>query len=304
MSKIFFKLSLLIILMEITFFNSYCQVGLPSYLSKSVRIIRVDKGGGTGFYYVKDSTTYLVTAAHVLFTIEGGVVTDKLRSPSIELISYDTELSIDNQFKLRVQLDNNLIILKDPKKDVCVIPIAREKEKFSDGNRSLVAFQYAKVLTGLKNIHAFDAKSSMDLDKIFPGDDIILVGYPTTLDYSTYHAPLSNSLGAKVYEFQFPLVQSGIVAGISKTLGNIIISGSVFGGNSGGAVLLKREYTRLVGYNLEFGYNFDLIGIVSEFIPAADTALVDGKKGGARSNSGYSVIIPIQFADDLILKKK
>jgi len=292
-NKTTYKIILMILSIQSFLINGYGQNPLTKSLSKAVWIIGL-QGSGSGFYYLIDTSLYLVTAAHVLYKRNGIVITNELNSISIDLISYDNELVENKTTKLRVQFDNNAEIYKHPIKDICVISIGN----FVGNARGRLAFLPKKnvsVLTGNGNIGGFDSKSSIPLENLFPSQEILLIGYPTSLDQSR--------IGHTVYDFKFPLVQSGIIAGISNSLSNIIISGAAFNGNSGGAVMAKNKIS--IG-----DYSLQLIGLITEYIPNVIESYVQ-KEGVTKldtivsvSNSGYTVVVPIQYADDLIFRKK
>ncbi len=294
MQRIYFKIIMSFISLCLCFIDVQGQKDIPSYLTKAVRIIRSGGGGGSGFYYHLDSATYLVTSAHVLYVTINDTVQDKLRDTSIELLSYNTELSNDNSTRISIKLNKSSVIFKDLKKDICAIPIGVDRT-VRNAEIVISLLYNVKALSSSININGFDSKLSLDINNISPGDNIILIGYPSTLD---------TKIRAKVYDFKFPLIQSGIISGISKTYGNIIISGPVFGGNSGGAVMAKNIKITPNDKTIDFDYVYNLIGIVCASIPTQHKAVIADVEGQAVSNSGYSVIIPIQYVDDLIKHKK
>ncbi|MBK8513814.1 MAG: trypsin-like peptidase domain-containing protein [Saprospiraceae bacterium] len=249
---------------------------------------------GTGFYYLFDTTLYLVTAAHVLYKTNGNIITNELNTLSIELLSYDNELVETRATKIRIAFDKNTEIYKHPSKDVCIISICNLVGNVKD-RLVLIPKRNVTPLSGNRNIGGFDSKSSLHIKDLIPNQDIVIIGYPTSLDQSRF--------GRTVYDFKFPLVQSGIISGISELLGNIIISGAAFAGNSGGAVMAKK----ISRSGIE---TLDLIGLLTEYIPNFIEFYIPNKKESkidtvfSLSNSGYSVVVPIKFVDELILSKK
>lgn len=91
-----------------------------------------------------------------------------------------------------------------------------------------------------------------------------------------------------------PLLRHGIVAAKNEALRTIIIDCPVYPGNSGGPVL-EIEVDGAATH-------FHAIGVVSEFVPAAERWINDpyGYENIYLSNSGYSVVVPIDAVDEVI----
>jgi len=124
------------------------------------------------------------------------------------------------------------------------------------------------------------------------------MGYPSYLDPN----PM---FGEDVYDFEFPLVGEGVLSGKSKKHENLIISSPVFYGNSGGAVLYKRMNLKRNDSTISIEFSFHVIGVVSSFIPFVfkDKSKILNRENYDVSNSGYTVVVPLKFALELIEKK-
>jgi len=91
---------------------------------------------------------------------------------------------------------------------------------------------------------------------------------------------------ARRLETKLPLLRKGIVAGKNESLDAIILDCPAYGGNSGGLVMEAEK----VGS----GMNLRAIGIITNFVPFT---------GNWLQNSGYSIVVPMNFVDELITGK-
>jgi hypothetical protein len=120
--------------------------------------------------------------------------------------------------------------------------------------------------------------------EILVANQIFLFGYPT-------------SIGIKKnpeIDYLRPLLRTGIIAGINDQKKTIILDCPVNYGNSGGPVLEVEEDG--------FARKFRVIGVVSKFVPAVE--VWENKTHryhyGTITNSGYSIVIPMDFVMELI----
>jgi len=115
-------------------------------------------------------------------------------------------------------------------------------------------------------------------------NEIFIFGYP-------------RSLGIKdipQFDYDRPLLRRGIVAGKNEKLKTIIIDCPAYGGNSGGIVVEvdKQGLSR----------GFLVIGVLSQFVPFAEQweNKAHGYSNVEISNSGYSVIVPMDMVLELL----
>jgi len=119
------------------------------------------------------------------------------------------------------------------------------------------------------------------------GADVFMFGYPISLT-----GPIRD-----IFDPSEPLLRKGIVAGINVGRKTIIIDCPSYFGNSGGPVVQ-------VGHP-EIGVTtFRIIGVVSGFIPFHEEWENKTMKYShvLKSNSGYTVIEPIEIATELAWK--
>jgi hypothetical protein len=253
------------------------------YLAYPV-LIQLNNGSiATGFYFDDSRSVYLVTARHVLFSKDAKGYA--LSSSVGHLTSY-THLGEQWKFTLDLPalLKSNYIKFHE-NADVCIVELG-PLETLETG---LSLKYYTGVRVDKKattSIVGFRLNNIKKYASVLVGNTAYLFGYPV-------------SLGVKDFpqiDYEKPLLRQGIVAGKNDTLHTIILDCPVFPGNSGGpAVEVEQEGLILT---------FRAIGVVSEYVPAAIT-WNDAQKGQTTnlSNSGYSIIVPLDRVLELLDKK-
>jgi hypothetical protein len=119
------------------------------------------------------------------------------------------------------------------------------------------------------------------------GADVLMFGYPTSLTAQI----------REMFDPTQPLLRKGIVAGINPTKRFIIVDCPAYQGNSGGPVLQVDHPSLEVT-------TFRIIGLVSRFVPFQE----EWENKTYRysyvgiSNSGYTIIVPIDIALELVWK--
>jgi len=249
-------------------------------------------GTGSGFFIRNDKGVYLVTAKHVIYKDK---VSDDgsthLRYNKITLTYYsDAENYTEKQvMSLDLnELDASSNILSDSINDISAIKLYYKKNVF-DNN---LYFN-----PGIKIVDDGFAAKSQSAAATFKGgyrsfkDDMIsnevyIFGYPTSIGFRA----------AKQIEQDKPLIRRGVVAGKNNITNRIIIDCPIFPGNSGGPVLMIEDRPGVK--------KFLLIGMVDQFVPLIETFVNDvyDYKNHSVSNSGYTVVVPMDFIIDLIAK--
>jgi hypothetical protein len=231
-------------------------------------------GSGSGFYWRRDSILYFITAAHVLFK-DTTLFCDTIILHSQSTPSKNSE---DKKFiDLRSALKNGKL-KRHLSHDVAVLYIANIQP-----NGFLNQAKYAITITssdsGLANINTF-----LPFKEVSISNDVFLLGYPTSIGIPNIPQ----------LDYSQPLLRKGIVAGKNLINNTIIIDCPSYQGNSGGPVVEIDQNDSLV-------YTYRLIGILVAYIPFAETwkNLNYGWENFSVSNSGYSVVEPIDYARDL-----
>lgn len=240
-------------------------------------LISLETGSnGSGFFLNNDSRIYLVTASHVLFEQTSG----NLKAQQARLLSY----SIDPKETERniIQLDLKTLVesrrvRKHLSEDVAVVFIAMSKENAETGQRSLSVVPGVVVIqkapSGILGVNSESVKPFKD---VLTANTIYVFGYPTSLGMK--EIPQIDPLR--------PLLRFGIVAGTNPDRKTIILDCPSYPGNSGGPVLEVEH--------IDLGKkNFKVIGVVSRFIPFAETRdnITHKNKNLIISNFGYTVAV-------------
>ena len=115
-------------------------------------------------------------------------------------------------------------------------------------------------------------------DQVLTGNEVMVFGYPTSLGLQQLPQ----------IDVHRPLLRKGIVAGTNPQKRSIVLDCPSYPGNSGGPVVeLDKE---------GFQTHFNVIGVVSQYVPFADS----GRSFMMLSNSGYSIVTPMDFVLDLV----
>jgi hypothetical protein len=275
--------------------TNYTQTPLPEglisipegLLSTPVFIQLANGGSATGFYYSDSSNFYLVTAKHVFFDTR----TNLLNCEKADLISYprDPYHNSYNLLKcdLKYLLDRKLVRYHK-QFDVAIAVIGNQIKIDSVIWATIYNDAITKPNPKNSRTNPFTIENILTSKDLPVGIEVHIFGYPT-------------SLGIKEMpqlELTQPLLRRGIVAGKNAKLNTIILDCPVYFGNSGGPVVATITNGVYIDYRL--------IGIVSQFVPFEDKLVSDrfGFTNISVTNSGYSIIAPIEIMLDLIKEFK
>jgi Trypsin-like peptidase domain len=280
------------------------QAGAPAQraipdnnLAYPVLITLGDGSSGSGFYLNAGGGLYLVTAKHVLFN----ALNQTLLSTRLDLLSYSA--NPQDLGKIRLTVDLSILQLSGmvkphPTQDVAVVrlfdlpsqsippPAAQPKlttTAQADGPitpmRSLPGVTLQSwvgpgiVSAGLDGIKTFD--------KVLVGNEVMLFGYPSSLALQEL----------KQLDPSRPLLRKGIVAGTNIERKSIILDCPVYFGNSGGPVLeMDRD---------GFTTRLHVMGVVNQYVPFVQSAGAQTFAMQLASNSGYSIITPMDYVLEL-----
>ena len=294
---------------------------------------------GSGFFYNKDDGTYLITARHVLFKETSvhvpqqfvvptllrhkfdwqedkvkkewllnfyGVMSEserddlikaapksdrfdfnkgieqlykesqqlRLKSNEITLYSYAPKVSGRTGVnEIEVQLTNLFKsgrVKYHPSQDVALIRIGNRRKVAGEDQIVFLEGLTKKQGTGLLGV----GKDNVKLFKeIIVGNPVFVFGYPTSIT------------GINPWlDIKLPLLRKGIIAGKNEVLRAIILDCPVFQGNSGG-LAIEVETTSLT----EIKYK--AIGLITNLVPYQTNWI---------QNSGYSIVVPMDFVEELI----
>jgi Trypsin-like peptidase domain len=133
--------------------------------------------------------------------------------------------------------------------------------------------------TGILDVPLDNVKT---FNQILTGNDVVVFGYPSSIGLQSLPQ----------IDYLRPLLRKGIVAGTNPAKQSIILDCSVYFGNSGGPVL-EVDRTGL-------GAVFKIIGVVTEYVPFAQSAGSETVGITLLGNSGYSVAVPMDFVLELL----
>lgn len=243
-------------------------------------LIRLDTGSmGTGCMINCPDCIFLATAKHVLFDQSGKRLggSANLRSYTPDLQENDcTQITIDLS---QVEADSNLKV--HAAQDVCLIKIFKRNGGNWQPLSGVNVDQISSV--GICGIN-IDQTAKLYAD-VMESNDIYIFGYPVSIGLKS--SPQFNSI--------LPLLRKGIVAGRNDHNKTIIIDCPVYKGNSGGPVIeVEMDFPR--------GISYKLIGLVIQFIPVEEKwySLLYQTTNTQISNSGYSVVVPVDFVREVI----
>lgn len=246
-------------------------LALPALISVSGNAL------GSGFFLGSSKATYLVTARHVVYGASGALLSS-VRATAFAVESKDpTKLVVDLDL---AALSKDGRLATDSARDVVVVQLGLISEHPTDKNLQLVEWRRGVSLISMPTRGYLSAP----IDKLKPFDEvlvsnqIVLFGYPATIG-------LPQQIGRQ-FDYDRPLLRTGIVAGKYEAQKTIIIDSPVHGGNSGGPVLQVEQDGS--------GRHFSIIGVVTQWIPAVL------KGTNTVAHSGYSVVAAVDPIKTLV----
>lgn len=265
--------------------NGYASSRLPyNFYSSTVSIEGTENG--SGFYVNTDTSTYLVTARHVLYN-DGGTLSDN----SVELLSYSANPADTIPLKLHidlVSLNNSGQIEFNDSHDIAIIRV--RGKRVSHDNVNVMSWLNGVTVKTLPETHDSIGVNINDLKKykdVSIGNAIVIFGFPRSIGIDKFPQ----------IDFTKPLLRKGIIAGKNDNNKTIIIDCPVYPGNSGGPVMeIEEVWITITEYNT--------IGVITQFIPF--TEIWENKRFNYKniniSNSGYAVVEPMDYVIELIEK--
>ena len=257
---------------------------LPRFLAYPV-LVKVQGGGeASGFYYSSGENLYLITAKHVVVDPLSGM----LKGTELRLKSYGNGFPTKlNKMVAKVHLKNlydDSRVFPDPLADIVVLQLANQE--LTDDGRVNVTYdaRYIEMVEQQAGLMTVGKKELALYEEVLISNEAYIFGYP-------------GSIGLKQMpqiDYELPLLRRGVIAGKNLKARTIILDCPSYYGNSGGPVC-QVEHKGNHTY-------FRIIGIVSQFVPFVEAWENKTHKYAnvEISNSGYSVVVPIDVALTLI----
>ena len=246
-------------------------------------LIKLATNEGSGFRLNSGSKIYFITAKHVLFSkdgtlkaLEATVFCQTKSTRSGKLTSYHIDLGY-------LQTTGNLFFHKDRDVAAFVIEnVSLEKNKKHFTAQTIPGVSLLKAQTSATvNV----AKSSVSfIADVCIANDVYLYGYPSSL--SLRESPQ--------FDYNVPLLRKGIIAGLNRKKGTLILDCPVYPGNSGGPIIEVRKHPQ--------GDIHYVVGVVSQFVPY-ETKWVNSGNNLSNSNwenSGYSVAVAMDAVFEML----
>ena len=243
-------------------------------------LVSLDTGSnGSGFFLNTATDTYLVTAAHVLFDETSG----HLRAKEATLLFYSKNPKETGKNIIKLDLSmllNAQGIRKHLTQDIAIAHIGKfiGDRMQTVAGITVVEMSPSGILgVGIDNIKRFD--------DVLTSNTIYVFGYPTSIGMKEI---------PQIDSFR-PLLRFGIIAGTNPARKTIILDCPSYPGNSGGPVLEVEDVK-------PFSRHFQVIGVISQFVPFAETweNKTHRYQNLTISNSGYAVAVSMDSVLELI----
>jgi hypothetical protein len=246
----------------------------------------INSSFGTGIYLHESNRVFLVTAAHCLFnpfSTDTSALINSNATISSLIGQKDAVLKDVLSFDLK-RLQDGGRIKRHPTHDVAVIQFANSRKSDTNDVTTDKLLPGVRVLVKSGNLTTWDTADCMVFTNIPDGNETCILGYPVELLNTGIHSQV---------DFGYPLIRKGVISQKNQQLRKLIIDSGVYGGNSGGTVLVVQHEGNVI--------NFRVAGIITEFVPVATKVFPQvGVTNSVWVNSGYGVAEPIDYALELM----
>jgi V8-like Glu-specific endopeptidase len=247
---------------------------------------------GTGLCMLLGTNVFVITAAHCIFTSLDPRDTTLINSIAV-LSSYSSNENSRLKNTITVDLSEyqrDGRIKRHPTHDVVVIHAGNSESPFTSIAWSAISIHQSVVM------QTWATNTCTLFSNIPAGSRTITLGYPTELlrpDAIKLQSWAKAWVEADI-DFDYPLIRPGSVSQKNLTKGKLILNSDVYGGNSGGPVLIVQHPSIDVT-------DYKIVGIVTKFVPVLTR--IESKLGLTNyivAYSGYSVAEPIDYAIELM----
>jgi len=288
--------------LTLIFFFSVFSLTAQNKLSQAINntcVLKLGRSTGSGVVLNDTNAVYLVTARHNFYQNVNNKYVRK--ATNCKMISYPKDVTSSSPDTINLdlaRLEKNGSLKYDPINDVAVLKIGKLWKDNKKNKIRLSLGVNVRSEEAHQSLNGFNIQQTNLFKELMLGDDIFIIGYPVSIGLKDFPQ----------YDFNRPLVRKGIIAGKSSKFKTYIIDGHVYGGNSGGAVVRQIKdsgMTKHKGRMAHFKVNkVELVGIVSQFVPYQE--VWENRNYKIKNiewdNSGYGVIVPMDYVFDLIRK--
>jgi hypothetical protein len=268
----------------------FAQPILPSQLKQMPVLIQIQttSKAGTGIYLVESNKWFLITAAHCIFKSESTNRSELLgKTATISSLGSNDNGNEKSQYFLDLQqLNDEGLIKRHLNHDVAVVLLGVVSTHqtnngatiaLSRGVRQLVASPFQTLTFTITNCMLFT--------NIPEGSDSYILDYPVNV---------FNPLFQSEIDFTSPLFRTGIISQKNTRTGELIIDSGVYGGNSGGpVVIIQHPSSDVTAYSIG--------GLITQFVPVLTMVTPQiGTTNSVLVSSGYGVAEPIDYAVELM----
>jgi hypothetical protein len=243
-------------------------------LAAPVLIALENGSSASGFFFQNETSTYVVTAKHVLFDKK----TNKLWAANAHGIAYTQDLR--SQLELRLNLeklksDQNIKCHQDA--DVAIIEIIKDNATVSGAITEGITEENGGFVM-------LNTDYTTKYDDVLESNEVFIFGYPSSL-------AKSNQI-----DRNRPLLRKGIVAGKNHFQKTVIIDCPSYNGNSGGLVIqVNRPHAQQK--------TSTAIGVVSQAVMFREEFKSVREPNHVNiflENSGYTVVEPMDRVLELL----
>ena len=262
---------------------------IPQLILCSSVYVQIDnKPAGSGLFLKDSLNIYFVTARHVLFNSDSSLIFN-----NCTLSYYSDDIYSEKSSVIYIDLKklNKLKLIKyDMINDICIFKIATNfivKKGVEEYARYVDTSSIKNIaINSSSKISAQLLSEARYYSTVNIGGDIFLFGYPTSISKGS----------DSQFEHSKPLLRKGVVAGKNSLNKTIIIDCPVYFGNSGGPVFEIVRNFPVTSYRL--------MGIATQYIPYVINLKDEHRIMNIQQsvNSGYAVVVPVDFILDLIKK--
>jgi hypothetical protein len=251
--------------------------------------VRIHSEFGTGMYLDESNKLFFVTAAHCIFDMSSTNRLQLINSNAIlSSLSRTTNVNDRAIESLNLTLlEQNGHIKRHAVHDITVIQIATIVSTNSFGFLEIQCNPGFSSLSPTVAPVPWGVKDACKTFKDVPdGCDSYVLGYPVSLLFDQQSE----------IDFTSPLIRKGVISQKNNFTKKLIIDSAVYGGNSGGPVLIVQQPN--LGET-----DFSIVGIITQYVPAEATVDVSTSTSHGASvkvNSGYGVAEPIDYALELM----